>query len=30
MNKYMLAFWNVIPSEQDFAQMSPEAMQAKI
>lgn len=30
MNKYMLAFWNAIPSEQDFAQLSPEAIQAEI
>ncbi len=30
MNKYMLAFWNSIPSEQDFAQLSPEAIQAEI
>jgi len=26
----MLAFWNAIPSEQDFAQLSPETIQAEI
>lgn len=30
MNKYMLAFWNSIPAEEDFAQMSPETIQAEI
>ncbi|AEI47759.1 YCII-related protein [Runella slithyformis DSM 19594] len=30
MNKYMLAFWNALPSEEAFAQLSPEAIQAEI
>ncbi len=30
MNKYMLAFWNAIPSEESFAQLSPEAIQVEI
>ncbi len=30
MNKYMLAFWNSIPSEDSFAQLSPEAIQVEI
>ncbi|MFN8355026.1 MAG: YciI family protein [Spirosomataceae bacterium] len=30
MNKYMLAFWNAIPSEEAFAELSPEAIQAEI
>ena len=30
MNKYMLAFWNSIPSEETFAALSPEDIQAEI
>jgi hypothetical protein len=30
MNKYMLAFWNTIPTEETFAQLSPEMIQAEI
>jgi len=30
MNKYMLAFWNAIPAEESFAQLSPEAIQVEI
>lgn len=30
MNKYMLAFWNATQTENEFAELSPEAIQAEI
>ncbi|MCU0324045.1 MAG: YciI family protein [Spirosomaceae bacterium] len=30
MNKYMLTFWSEIQSENEFAELSPEAIQAEI